>query len=481
MVIARLVGGEPVVLDRLREPVRLAGGLRGGQGIGPKAQARALACLERFGQRLRSLEPERVRAVGTNALRAAKKPTQFLAAAERALGHPIEVISGAEEARLIYLGVAHALPDDPGPRLVVDIGGGSTEVILGEGFEPLEVHSLDIGCVGLSRRFFRRGEVTKDALQRAVLAARQEVQTLEQRFREIGWVRAVGASGTIRATAEVLRANGWADGTVTSAGLKRLRKARAASVGEAKGVLAAVDRERLPVYPGGLTVLFALFEGLGIESMETSSQALREGVVYDLLGRIRHEDVRERTIRAFQERYHVDRAQAARVERRALQLLLHAASAWGLDAAEAGRVLAWAARLHEIGLAVSYGRHQRHGAYLIENSDMPGFSRDEQRLLAALVGAHRRKVAPDAFDRVPPPLAPMARRLAGLLRLAVVLHRGRNPQQAAPLRLEAGDGRLRLSLPAAWLEAHALTRIDLEGERKPLAQLGLALEIDASA
>lgn len=324
LVIARVHGEEVALLDREREQVQLAGGLGKHGRLGARAQERALACLRRFGQRLHAVRSARLRAVGTNTLRAASNREEFLARAEEALGRPIEVISGREEARLIYLGVAHSLPDAPGPRLVVDIGGGSTECILGERFEALEVHSLKMGCVQLTRKYFGDGTISRGALQEATLAAASEFRSIARKFRDAGWTHAVGASGTMRAAASVLRAQGWSEDGITRSGLEQLREALLGAGHVKRLKLDGLKSSRAPVFPGGLAILLALFDRMQPESLSVSSGALREGVLYDLLGRIRHEDVRERTIRNFQERQRVDRAQAARVERVALALLSHA-------------------------------------------------------------------------------------------------------------------------------------------------------------
>lgn len=478
MLIARVVDGEPVVIDRLREPVRLAWGLDEKRRLSAEARERALAALERFGQRIRHIPPHRVRAVGTNTLRKARKGERFLEEAQRALGHTIDVISGREEARLIYLGVAHSQADDLEPRLVVDIGGGSTELILGERFEAFETHSLHMGCIAFTKRFFPEGKIRRRGMEEAVLTARAELQTIERRFRDFGWGRAVGASGTVRATAEVLRANGWARDGITPVGLQKLDKALRSAGQVSRLSLEGLKPERARVFPGGVAILIALFEALGIERMEVAAGALREGLTYDLLGRIRHEDVRERTIRIVQERYHVDGRQAARVERNALAFLKQAAPGWGLDRVDAGRFLTWAARLHEIGLTVSYAHHHRHGAYLIANSDLPGFSQRDHALLAAIVGGHRRKVDPDLLETVPAEQREGAKRLLALLRLAVLTNRERGPHPVPPVRLEGRPDGLALYGAEAWLERHPLTVLDLEQEAAYLKRIDFALTFE---
>ena len=419
--------------------------------------------------------------MGTNTLRRARNADAFLDEAQRALGHPIEVISGLEEARLIYLGVAHSLADDLEPRLVVDIGGGSTELILGERFEAFETHSLHMGCITFTRRFFPEGKIRKKGMEEAVLSARGELQTIERRFRDFGWGRAVGASGTVRATAEVLRANGWSNEGITPVGLKKLDRALRSAGQVSRLSLEGLKPERAPVFPGGVAILLALFDALQIEQMQVAAGALREGLMYDLLGRIRHEDVRERTIRMLQDRYHVDRRQAARVERNALAFLRQAAPGWGIDRVDAGRFLTWAARLHEIGLTVSYGHHHKHGAYLLANSDLPGFSQRDQSLLAAIVGGHRRRVDPALLETVPGEQREIAKRLLALLRLAVLTNRERGPHPVPPVRLEGRVDGLTVHGAAAWLDRHPLTGLDLEQEAAYLKRIGFALVLAGSA
>lgn len=469
MVIARVVGGEPVIVDRLREQVQLAAGLGASRIIGEEAAECAFACLGRFGQRLAEMPSETVRAVGTNTLRAARNAGAFLREAERRLGHRIEVIPGAEEARLIYLGVAHTLADDDdGRRLVLDIGGGSTECILGRRFEAQHVESMFMGCVSWSQRFFPEGKITRSAMKKAILEAEVELQPVRRQFREIGWHSAVGASGTIRAAESAIIANGWGD-AIDPDSLASLRE-ELIDRGHVDALdLAGLKPERRPVFPGGIAILSALVERLRIRRLQTCGGALREGVVYDLLGRVRHEDVRERTIGIFQSRYDVDIAHAERVEKAAL-LLYEASGAKDLvEISEARSFLSWAARLHEIGVAVSHRHHHRHGAYLVENADMPGFSRDDQRLLAFLVDAHRRKFPVSQYEGLPEGLRNDAARLALLLRLAVVLCRGRSPKPRPEIDVSWSKSKFTVRFPEGWLEEHHLTRTDLSTEQQLLA------------
>jgi exopolyphosphatase/guanosine-5'-triphosphate,3'-diphosphate pyrophosphatase len=477
LVIARSRGDEVSILDRVRDQVQLARGLNRQKRLGKKARDRALRCLERFKQRLVQIAPDRVRAVGTNTLRAAADADEFLVQAEEALGHPIEVIPGPEEARLIYLGVAHSLANEPGPRLVADIGGGSTECIIGARFEPLSVHSLAVGCVGLAKQCFPGGRISREGFDAARLAAEAEFQTIERAFIDTGWQQAVGASGTIRAAETILRENKWSRKGITPGGLKKLRKA-ILSVEHVRDLkLKGLKSQRAPVFPAGLAILTALFDRLQVRKMTAVSGALREGVLYDLLGRIRHEDVRERTIRIFQERFRVDTAQAARVERTVLALLAHAPYDWRLDVAQDGRVLAWAARLHEVGLAVAWHHVHRHSAYLLAHANMPGFSRVDTALLAAIVGNHRRKIDLATLEGFGGAKRQRAVRLIVLLRLAVLLHRARSSEPLPPLRLEGEGLVVRLRTPARWLATHPLTGLDLACERELLRPLGVDFDV----
>lgn len=476
MVVARVIQGQVHVVDRLRDRVQLAAGLDARRELRPEAIERGIECLERFGQRIRDLPVTNVRAVGTNTLRQAKNGRAFIERAELALGHPVEVISGREEARLIYLGVAHDLSDSGGKRLVVDIGGGSTEVIIGERFEPLATDSLYMGCVNFSLRYFPQGKVRREEMRQAEIAARVELQPIERAYRTAGWDHAIGASGTIVAIEQIMRANDWGD-SITHRGLKRLKKAMFAAEDMGHFALAGLPPDRASVLPGGVAILSAVFDAFGIESMTAATGALREGLLYDLLGRFRHEDVRDQTIRRFEQDYHLDTSQAARVERTALGLLEQVALSWELDVAMARQMLSWAARLHEVGLSIAHSGYHKHGAYIIEHADMPGFSREDQLTLALLVRSHRRKFSREELRRLPGSRTKLALRLAALLRLAVTLHRDRGGTPTPSLVLRARGSNLDLELPPRTLEESPLTRADLEEEVARFDQAGLTLRL----
>lgn len=477
VVVARWEAGRLRVVDRLRERIALAAGLDAEGNLDEDTLREALACLARFGQRLRDVPSRNVRVVATNTFRAARNSKSFLPRCERALGHSIDVISGREEARLAYLGVCHNEPDDLRRRLVVDMGGGSTQLIVGERAEPLLAECLYMGCVSWTVRHFPGGRITRKRMRDARIAARLEVQTIVRAYRQLGWETALGASGTILTVSEALESAGRSDGTITPEGLEWLRDELIAAERPEAIDIDGIDEERAEVIAGGLAILHAVFDGLGLERMRPTPGALREGVLLDLLGRFRHEDVRDRTIRGFAERHRADLEQAARVERTALRLLDQAGASWDVGGEDERSLLSWAARVHEVGLAVTFSGHHRHGAYLVQHSDMPGFSRQEQDVLAALVRTHRRGLDGDAFAGLPEAWRARAPRLAAILRIAVRLNRGRTTRPLPSIAAKARGDALSLSFPKKWLDRHPLTRADLDEEAAELADAGIGLRL----
>lgn len=476
MIVARYTLGQLRVVDRLRETVRMADGLDGKGGLSQAARERALDCLSRFGQRIRDVPSTRVRALATNTVRQLSDPQGFLVPAEAALGKPIEVVSGREEARLIYLGVAHAQPPKPGQlRLVIDIGGGSTEFIIGRGMETLERESLQAGCIASTRRFFPGGKLSKKRWKEALTEIAAEFQQFAGQYRALGWQEAIGSSGTNKAIGEICAAMKLTKGAVTAEALPQVRD-RLLQAERIDAIdLPGLSSDRRPIIAGGVLVLEAAFEALGLQRLMVSKAAMREGILYDMLGRGSDNDPRDLSVAALTQRYGIDEAQAARVEATALRLLQQVAEAWKLDNDDA-RMLGWAARLHEIGLAIAHSQYHAHGAYVLENSDIAGFSRQEQQVLAALVRTHRRNIPKTAFDALPDRLLLSARRKAALLRLAVLLHRA---HEAAPIpRLEAAaDGdELRLVVDRRWIEARPLLKSDLVGEPEDMQGLGIAFK-----
>ena len=475
LVIARINRGKLYILDRLRETTRIAAGLDKNNRLTAQAQRRALDCLKRFGQRIAGIAPGSVRAVGTNTLRRAQNAKSFLQRAQQALGHPIEIIGGREEARLIYLGVSHSLADDAGKRLVVDIGGGSTELIIGERFEPLHMESLQMGCVTSSLSHFPGGAITPASMRRAEIAAQQELQNLTRHYRSIGWTNCIGSSGTINAIQEIITANRWSLDGITRSSLKKLRKHLLAAGHVNRLQLPGLRNDRAPVLPGGVAILLSVFESLDIEQMHATGGALREGLLYDLLGRIRHKDIRDHSVARLSIQYHADTDQAKRTEQTALRCLKQLPQ-WKLDSYQP--MLGWSARLHEIGLAISHSQYHKHGAYLVEHSDMPGFSRQEQQLLATLILGQRNKFPLAVFTDLQAERARAAKRLCILLRLAVLLNRSRSRQPLPKFSITAKGGVLKINFPAGWLNKHPLTQADLAQEIKYLKAAKIKLKAE---
>lgn len=478
MVVARLEKGELKILDRIKEPVRLGFGLMDDGGLDDLSQRRALDCLARFGQRLAHLPPHSVRAVGTRTLRKATNAAAFLVQAEQALGHRIDIISGAEEARLIYQGVAHGLDDQLDRRLVVDIGGGSTEVIVGEQFQPLQLESLGMGCVSLTQAFFPEGNLSKKALKKANTFCLQKIEPVREEFLALDWQRPIGCSGSIKAIAKVAETR-TGQAIITRPLLDDLfsEAMEAKQLDDFKPEGLASDRQ--PVFLGGLIVLRAVFEGLNLERMEASPMALREGLLYDLIGRIDNQDVRSSAVQNLAKRFHADAAQSQRIADTAQRFFDANAPALKLKEDNVWRhYLGWAAHLAEVGLDISHNQYHKHSAYIVANSDLPGFSQEEQRRLTTLVGHHRKKVNSDAFDTLSDEDKRLMPWLLALLRLAVTLHRSRTGSDAQQVSLTLNENSLALNAPTDWWQSHSLTQADLEQEQNYLEKIGVTLVLE---
>lgn len=464
LIVARIHNGELTIIDRIREMVRLADGLDEKRNITPEVEEAALTAMAKFGQRLADFPAGSVRAVGTSTLRNASNSSAFLAKAEKALGHPIDIIAGVEEARLIYLGVSQSLAVNDQNRLIMDIGGSSTELIIGHGYEPIHMESLEMGCVTMTKRFFGDGIIDSQRIERARIFARIELRPHAATFRHLGWQEAVGASGTLKAVKKVVTAAGWSNTDITLEGLRKLTEVMIESGSIDKLDMLGLTEERRPVFVGGVIILLATFEALNIESMQVSERALREGLLHDLLGRFQNEDIRNKSVASLAKRYHADPDQSQRVMQAALYLIPQLDKAWQLDKGDAIKWLSWAADIHEIGIDIAHSRHHHHAAYIIEHSDLAGFSQQEQSLLAAIVRSHRRKPPTKLYKELPKRLSKIAKQYSIILRLAVILNRNRSASNLPGLSVEAKDKDIHLSFPAGWLEKHALTRADLEAE-----------------
>jgi len=476
MVIAHHDGHQLRIVDRMKDMVRLAGGIDRDGRLDPVVRERALAALARFGQRITSLPRLQVRAVGTQSFRRLAHPATFLVVAETALGCPIDIISGSEEARLVYLGVHQGTPTGEGRSMVVDIGGGSTELAIGRGDEPELTQTVPAGCVSVTHSHFRRGKITAARFKRAVEAVEDRLVELIKPCRDLGWERVIGSSGTMRAIASMAAEGEEGARGFTTGDLERLRE-RVIAAGHVDRIdLPGLSSRRRPVIVGGLAIVQALSKTLDIERFEVSSFALREGLLHDLIGRLDHTDPRSRSVEGMAERHRRDIAQAARVHDWVLAAFDQVAD--GSQLADGHRdLLLWAAQLHEVGRSVNHHHHHKHGAYLVAHADMPGFTRPEQRFMAALIALQRGKVNTDALEWVPQRMSLALARLGALLRIAVTLARPRSDQAMPDFSLSLRDGTLELGLPPAWLETHSLSARGLKYQQRQLPKLGLALRI----
>jgi len=478
MIVCSLKEGKLQTIDRLKETVRLASGLDKDNILDSNTQVRALACLEKFAQRIRHFPLGSVRIVGTNTLRTAKNAQLFLAKAEQVLNHPIHIISGIEEARLIYLGVAYSLGSYAQLRLVMDIGGGSTEYIVGTGDTPKDKESLHMGCVTVSNRFFKDGQLSKNAFAQAVLFAQQQLEPFQKKFHRKNWEQAIGASGSLRSIAKVLQAKNWSNNGITKAGLELL-VARIQQCNHINELLSLpeLDADRLPVFAGGVAIVYATFKSLGIEQMTVADGALREGLIQDLLGRLDNHDVRASTVQFLATRYRTDQAHAVRIKQTINTMLaqLSKKCTWVTNE-NSVQFLQWAADLHEIGIDIAHNQYHKHSAYLIEYSDLAGFSRQDQILLSTIVRSHRRKFSPALFIDLPEPWNKQAVSLTLILRLAILLHRNRAEQSLPDFKIAMSKVKISLKFSAGWLSHSPLTHADLMQEAEYLKTAGYKLE-----
>lgn len=471
--------GRLQVIDSIKEMVRLAAGLDEHKMLDQASQQRALACLAKFGERLRDFKPEQVRAVATNTFRVAKNINQFMPLAEKKLGFPIDIIAGREEARLIYTGVVHTLPPSQENRLVIDIGGGSTEFVIGHALNPCITESLNLGCVTYSMRFFPKGKINRKNFEAAVNSARVEIQRISAALKEIGWQQAIGTSGSARAIRDIIHSEKNDRDAITAEEMQTIasRIIEAGTIKKAK--LDGLKPDRLAVFMGGLAIMTAAFCELDIGSMTVTDAALRDGVLYDMMGRQLGDDMRHQTIADFQQRYHVDRAQAKRVAAMAkliFKSLTH--NHQDIDLPHWYQYLDWAAQMHEIGLDIAHTAYHKHAAYILEAADMPGFSRKEQNILATLVLGHRgdlRKMTDYTSDYLLW-LAILALRLAALFcraRQSIALPAN------SQLHYEPESKQLIIRLSRKWLAHNPLTASALAQESALWQKIGQQLHIES--
>lgn len=460
-------------IDRLNESVRLAAQMGPDKRIHPDAVKRAITILQRFNERIQGFHPNRVRAVATNTFRVASNRDEILPIAEEALGFPIEIISGYEEARLIYAGVNNALPPSNSHRLMVDIGGGSTEIIIGRKTQPQLLSSLPMGCVSYTDRFFGTGLITENRMNQAVLAARREIEVIAQQYRKTGWQQAYGSSGTAKGIEAILVANGYSERGITLEGMNLLRKKLIRDKRVIVEDLPGIKPHRIPVLAAGLAIMIAIFEELKIQSMQRGEGALRMGVLYDMLGRDSQRDKREETVLQLSKRYNIDLKQAQRVKQAALTLFSQLQLKVTPESTELGKALGWAADLHEVGLSIAHNDYHKHTAYVLGHADMPGFSKDDQALLAFLsLGQQGR------LDKLKNPTTNRAEWLALLcLRLSAMLMRRREDLDALPLQVKVDDSGATIFADKQWIAARPLSEFSLRTEQSEWAKADLRVKL----
>ena len=474
MVIARLTEGRMQIIDRIKERVRLAEGMDEQRRMSQEAMARGLDCLALFAERLTNIKPDQIRIAGTYTLRRASNARDFVREAAKVLNHPIEIISGQEEARLIYQGVAHTQHIE-GQVLVVDIGGGSTELIIGEGFEHKALTSRKMGCVSFTQSFFGNGKLGEKAFNAAVLEAQHQLAPIINQYRKLGWQSCLGSSGSIRTVRDVLQGEEWTDGAITLAGLERLKEEMLKHKRVDQLKLAGLTEERQGVFAAAVAILLGLFTSLPIERMEYSDGALREGLLYEFEERLQHHDIRERTALALSTHYRIDKRQATRVESSVLSLFDALSGPWEMPEEPYRAILGWAARLHEIGLAINYSGIHKHSAYILQNTDLPGFNQDDQALLAALVRFHRKGLKLSELPALPNHDEQTVLRCIRILRLAVTAHHRRQDNLLPEWNVQAAGDQLVVTLPLDWCDENKLLMQNLEKEHRYCHEQGWPL------
>ena len=477
MVIAEPEGDSIRIIDSLRVPVRLGSGLDKQKRIKPATEKVALEAIGQFAQRLRGIPSKNVRIVGTNTLRRATNSDRFITESYNVLRKRIETISGREEARLIYSAVAHGLPAPEKQRLVIDIGGGSTELITGQGYAPELMESLNVGCVSFTQQFLSDTDLSHKQFKAAIVHTQLELQPIVKAYRESPWDEVIGCSGTIKAASNALHELGLTDGLITQSALKELTKILSKAGSMATMNLQSISKDRTQVFAGGVAILYAIMKTIKIKELTASQVALREGLIFELIGKTQHVDIQTQTIANLTTRFNVDEQQSKRVTSLALTIFDVVSHEWEFDEDTDRSLLIWAATLHEIGLSVSHSQYHKHGAYLIENSDLLGFTRAEQSALALLIRYHRRKLNIDAFADLPGAEYDKMLKLVSVLRLAVLLHRARYTEKLELVEFKVQELTLILTAPKEWYAAHPLTTADLQDEQKHLGNAGITLKL----
>ncbi len=477
LMIADVEGTKFTVIDKIRYPVKLAEGFDEERNLTEEAMQRGLEIIEMYGQRLKDFHPRFVKIVGTNALRRARNSREFVSRATEIVGYPVEVISGYEEARLIYLGVARSIESNGQNRLLIDIGGGSSELVIGKDFEPIDMESLDIGCLSSTVDFFPDGIITKQAMHNAVITAGLKIQPYVQYMKRIGWETAIGSAGSIIAIGKVLESKGWTNGEITFAALDKLRKDLVAD-GRFKGEdYPEISQDRANAFAGGTAVLYGLMKNLDIETLIPCDGGLREGMLLDLFGKIEHRDIRDTAIKQFAKDYKFDEKQSRLVADAATKILKSVKDSLKIDDIHSENYLRWAAMVFETGLSISHAKYHKHSAYLVKHTDLAGFTREEQQILRFIIKGHRKEFPKILLEKLPACDHYRVTVLCIIFRLAVLFCRSRNHVPLEELEFNAEEGVLNLYIPAEWLAQNPLTEADLKLEQQAIEESGWKLNV----
>jgi exopolyphosphatase/guanosine-5'-triphosphate,3'-diphosphate pyrophosphatase len=475
MLITRQLAESVQVVDKIKRKVRLAAGLSEANILSEQAMAKGLECLSFFAERLQDIPEKNIRIVATATLRLAHNRADFIAKAELILGHKVTLLSGIAEAEHIYLGVAHTSLSAH-KRLVLDIGGASTEIVVGRGFTIKKAHSLNVGCVTYNQQYFPNGTLTAENFNRAISAAELAIALIKKDFCDIGWQCVLGGSGTMQALAEML--NYQHKPSVLSLDFLYQVRAQLLTFTDINSVnLPGLSTERSPVIVSGLAILIALFQQFSIQELTLSSGALREGLLYEMLPDSHTTNIRLRTIRALSQRFHIDQQHADSVKRQINTIFTQLKSTWNLPDDNAFALLLASGDLHEIGLLLEYKYHQQHSAYILTHADLAGFSQSDRQLLVSFVSLYKGDINLALIEQQSAIDDETAKKLLIILRLAIKLCRRRKDDELPDYQISLNDKAIYLCLPKAWLMQHALIHDELKQENAHIARLGYRLHI----
>jgi len=479
MLITRLIADGVQTVDKVKRKVRLATGLDEQNQLSEAAMQRGIECLRFFAERLQDISPNNIRIVATATLRIATNADLFLKRAEQVLGYKVELLSGEQEAERIYLGVAHT-SNNSARRLVLDIGGASTEIVAGGHFDMDKAISLNMGCVTYNHLFFTNGELTDAHFAAAITAAKSELEPFIATYKALGWQDVLGGSGTMQALAEVLVFHDK-PAIITLTFLNELKQQLIACKTINAINIPGLSSERSPVIASGLSILIALFEQFDLKQLQLSSGAIREGLLYEMLPDMRNINIRKRTLASLAQRFHIDLEHAQRVTKQVQRLYQQHAQAWSIQNSNLLSLLNACCALHEIGLLLAFKQHAKHGGYILRHADLPGFDQTERQLMVALIGSYKGDIDTAAFAHLAIASQEQAFKLLLIFRLAITLCRRRRDEVLPTYDTHSDDNSLSLTLSKQWLNAHPLLVAELNEEANQLEKLGLTIKVESKS